>query len=220
MIQERIIEYLEWRGISKYRFYKDTGLSNGFLDKGGSIGTDKCERIISVYPDINIEWLITGRGSMLTPNTRCKQATSTINDQESEQPDSPVKQRMREYIVSLGVDKEAFYRLSGFPHGALDGDAVLTESMIAKFLSIYPELNSDWLLTGNGYMLKPNKLSEQRQDLISIPWMAYDEDGKYSPLHRESEFNKDLFIAYLDKKDSIIRELSEQIGRLKAKLEE
>ena len=65
MIQDRIIEYLEYKGISKYKFYKETGLSNGFLDKKGSIGADKCELIYSHYSDLNLEWLITGKGERL-----------------------------------------------------------------------------------------------------------------------------------------------------------
>lgn len=65
MIQERILQYLEYKGVSKYKFYQKTGLSNGFLDKNSSIGSEKCEIICSCYPDINLEWLITGKGKML-----------------------------------------------------------------------------------------------------------------------------------------------------------
>jgi hypothetical protein len=64
-IRERIIEYLLYKGISRYRFYKDTGLSNGFLDKYGSINSDNCEKICYCYPDINPEWLLIGKGEML-----------------------------------------------------------------------------------------------------------------------------------------------------------
>lgn len=64
-IVDRICKYLDVKGITRYRFYKDTGLSNGFLDKKGNIGSDKCERIIYLYPDINPEWLLTGQGEML-----------------------------------------------------------------------------------------------------------------------------------------------------------
>lgn len=64
-IRERIIEYLFFKGISRYRFYKETGLSNGFLDKTGSINSDNCEKICYCYPDLNPEWLLVGKGEML-----------------------------------------------------------------------------------------------------------------------------------------------------------
>jgi phage repressor protein C with HTH and peptisase S24 domain len=64
-IRNRIIKYIDYKGISKYRFYQDIGVSNGFLDKVGSIGSDKCEKISYQYPDINLIWLITGKGKML-----------------------------------------------------------------------------------------------------------------------------------------------------------
>ena len=64
-IRKRVIKYLKSKDISKYRFYRDTGFSNGFLDKYGGITSDNCERICYVYPDLNPEWLLTGKGEML-----------------------------------------------------------------------------------------------------------------------------------------------------------
>jgi len=62
---ERLLQFVEYKGISKYEFHKKNGLSNGFLDKSRAIGTDKCARILENYPEINPEWLIMGEGDML-----------------------------------------------------------------------------------------------------------------------------------------------------------
>jgi hypothetical protein len=64
-IKKRILIFLELHKISKYRFYKITGLSNGFLDKDGSTTTDKCELICKSFPEINPLWLLKGEGNML-----------------------------------------------------------------------------------------------------------------------------------------------------------
>ncbi|MDR3350912.1 MAG: hypothetical protein LBN98_04630 [Prevotellaceae bacterium] len=43
----------------------ETGVSNGVLDKKGSYSLDTIEKIITVYPEINLEWLLTGDGLMM-----------------------------------------------------------------------------------------------------------------------------------------------------------
>ncbi|MDO4225824.1 MAG: hypothetical protein Q4C75_08035 [Bergeyella zoohelcum] len=64
-IQERILQVLENKQITPYRFCKDLNLSMGYLDKRGAIGTDKYLKIIEYFSEINPEWLLTGKGSML-----------------------------------------------------------------------------------------------------------------------------------------------------------
>ncbi|MFA9212519.1 MAG: helix-turn-helix transcriptional regulator [Candidatus Methylacidiphilales bacterium] len=61
----RVLKYIELKNISKRDFYIKTGLSNGYLDKTSNIGSDKVEKIVSAYPDINVNWLVTGHGNML-----------------------------------------------------------------------------------------------------------------------------------------------------------
>jgi hypothetical protein len=63
--KSRLIDFLEFKKIKKSQFYKSTGLGNGFLDKNNNVNSDKIEIIASFYSDLNIEWLITGRGKML-----------------------------------------------------------------------------------------------------------------------------------------------------------
>jgi hypothetical protein len=64
-IRKRTLEFLAYKSLSRYRFYRITGLSNGFLDKEGAMTTDKCEKIFNSFPEVNPEWLLTGRGEML-----------------------------------------------------------------------------------------------------------------------------------------------------------
>lgn len=70
--KEKIKQFLEYKGISKNKFYVQTGLSVGFLDSGNSLGVDRLRTIVNIYPDLNIEWVVTGEGSM----TKTKQSTA------------------------------------------------------------------------------------------------------------------------------------------------
>ncbi|WP_208542498.1 hypothetical protein [Flavobacterium psychrophilum] len=62
---ERVNQYIDYKGISKYKFCKDLGFSNKFLDNSSNMGTDKACKILHHYPEINSEWLLTGNGTML-----------------------------------------------------------------------------------------------------------------------------------------------------------
>lgn len=62
---ERIVQFIEYKGITKYKFCKDLGFSNKFLDNSSNMGTDKAGKILHYYPEINPEWLLTGKGEML-----------------------------------------------------------------------------------------------------------------------------------------------------------
>ncbi|PQA92765.1 hypothetical protein SAMN05421796_11050 [Chryseobacterium piscicola] len=66
---DRILQIIDYKGITKSKFYKETGLSNGFLDKVKDIGVSKLDYILKAYPDININWLISGEGNMIKENT-------------------------------------------------------------------------------------------------------------------------------------------------------
>ena len=69
MIVRRIKQFIDAKGISIASFERSIGMSNASFGKsyknGGAIGSDKIENILSVYPDINPSWLLTGRGNML-----------------------------------------------------------------------------------------------------------------------------------------------------------
>ena len=71
MITERILKILDFKNVTKYKFCKDLGVSNAFLDKPREITTDKYANILDYFSDVNPEWLLTGKGEMLrNPNAQ------------------------------------------------------------------------------------------------------------------------------------------------------
>ena len=63
--KEKIKHYLDSKGVSKNKFYTQTGLSIGFLDSGKSLGADKIKTIINAFPDLSLEWLVMDIGDMI-----------------------------------------------------------------------------------------------------------------------------------------------------------
>lgn len=65
-VKERIKKFIQTQGITVIEFERTVSASNGYVNSiHKSIGIDKLNNIIEKYPILNIEWLLTGNGSML-----------------------------------------------------------------------------------------------------------------------------------------------------------
>ncbi|SBW08755.1 conserved hypothetical protein [uncultured Dysgonomonas sp.] len=64
MLKDRLLKYIDSKRITKSFFEKSIGAGNGYLSNVKTIGSDKLEDILNNYPDLDIEWLLTGRGNM------------------------------------------------------------------------------------------------------------------------------------------------------------
>jgi hypothetical protein len=88
---ERVKEYLSYKGVSKYKFYQVTGFSNKFLDNSSNMGTDRAEIIIRHYPDLNVTWLITGKGEMLRSDNVIYSENHTKGNSEVKESKAPYR---------------------------------------------------------------------------------------------------------------------------------
>lgn len=71
-IKKNIFYFIDYKGITKEEFYSKTGISSSNFkgtNRKSEIGGDKLIKILTIYPEINAEWLITGQGEMLKSNT-------------------------------------------------------------------------------------------------------------------------------------------------------
>jgi len=66
---DRLYQYLEHQNISAYAFEHACDLSNGYLGKQkkgkGTMGSEVLLKIQACFPELNIHWLLTGKGRML-----------------------------------------------------------------------------------------------------------------------------------------------------------
>jgi len=83
-IKTRITQYLNYKGISKYKFYKETGITRGILDQKNGISEENTARFIAYFPEVNIEWLITGNGEMLKADTYKQEGSIGIASEPTE----------------------------------------------------------------------------------------------------------------------------------------
>ena len=64
-IKQKILQYLDFKGISQYKFYQDTGVTRGVLAQNNGISEENIARFLDYYKDVSPEWLLTGNGKML-----------------------------------------------------------------------------------------------------------------------------------------------------------
>lgn len=83
------------------------------------------------------------------------------------------------YIEKKGITKYKFYQKTGITRGVLDQDTGMSEENIARFIAAFPEVSSDWLITGKGSMVRG---VEEGIDIVNYSDVEYKEDIKGIPL--------------------------------------
>jgi transcriptional regulator len=81
---------------------------------------------------------------------------------------SNIKERVLYISENKGITREKFFDDLGITYGNFKGKAkekALSSDVLAKIITKYPDINPEWLLTGNGKMLK----SEGATEVIKTP---------------------------------------------------
>lgn len=65
-VKERLIAFINYLGMSKNAFENACGLSTRYVSNiSASVSPDKLKQISLKFPELNVEWLLTGQGDML-----------------------------------------------------------------------------------------------------------------------------------------------------------
>lgn len=66
---DRLQKFMSYKGINDNKVTVNANLSNGQIGKakkdGKALNSDSIEKILNAYPDLNGDWLLTGRGEMI-----------------------------------------------------------------------------------------------------------------------------------------------------------
>ena len=80
LIKQNILQFIEYKGISKYQFYQLTGITRGVLDQNNGMSEENTAKFLAYHPEINTEWLLTGKGDMLKKYTSDHKNISVVNE--------------------------------------------------------------------------------------------------------------------------------------------
>ena len=64
-VNQKLLQYAEYKGISQRKFTQSLGLSEGVLRKGKNLGSGYLKNIKEKYHDLNMNWLLYDEGEMI-----------------------------------------------------------------------------------------------------------------------------------------------------------
>jgi hypothetical protein len=119
-VKDRVILFIDYKGISKNAFEKACGLSTRYVSNmRQSIQPDKVKNIALAFPELNTGWLLTGEGEMLksevaqsSKGDNSIQVTGTnvdmrnINQSKGSSDDTKRVKELEQRIEELTRDKE------------------------------------------------------------------------------------------------------------------
>lgn len=91
-IKDRIIKFIRYRGLRVKQFENICGLSNGYINsmrKG--FGREKLETVLSMFPELNRDWIVYGEGDMIKPNTQSSTIISGTGNINNNSINSPIE---------------------------------------------------------------------------------------------------------------------------------
>lgn len=192
MIVNRILQIIKYKGINKRKFYIETGLSNGFLDKVKDIGVSKIDHILNAYPEISVIWLITGRGKMLLNSVSDAEKDKVEEPSENIYLSASTKQQVPLYdintpngVTSLFQDSNQnpidFISIPNLPK--CDGAIRINGNSMHPIIKsgdivIYKNMNNiiENIFWGELYLV--SLMPDDSEELIMVKWIQKSEKGE------------------------------------------
>lgn len=115
---------------------------------------------------------------------------------------APIKQRILDYIENEGFVKKEFFAKTDLSPSNFKGEGRKSElggDKIAKILTLCPNINSDWLLTGRGEMLvseKPDAQPVKNYQKLGCPYFNVDFQGGFDLFYNNQTAIPEYFIDF------------------------
>ena len=107
-----------------------------------------------------------------------------------------VKGRLMDFLGHIGLDKSVFEREAGLANGFVDKtNSRMRKSSLNAISARFPQLNTDWLMTGQGEMLKDVPVSAvKEQDLVP---QLLDRIDKLIEIHERDASNLERLLSIM-----------------------
>lgn len=118
-IKERVMQFIEYKGITKNKFETECGLPKRYVSNiGNTIQSDVIKKIVLTYPEINVNWLVGLDEPMLRDNKETPHQNVTKDD---------LIEALRDHITTLKREVEELRREKSISDGY--GDLMAAEEI-------------------------------------------------------------------------------------------
>lgn len=139
-----------------------------------------------------------------------------------------LKEKILSFLSEMGIRKVDFFEKTGIQSSNFKGINVKSApggDMLVKILTIYPELSAEWLMRGEGGMLRNSENLFTKDLTESDPTKGQNYIPQTTPIEalttqESKKIDNNLPPSALSELVTTIREQAEEIGRLKARIEE
>lgn len=151
LIKQKILLYLAKIGVSDYEFYKKSGTTRGILTQNNGISEENLARFLAYAPEVNVEWLLTGRGEMLKTN---ETSSDTPADQQPSFSNKDTNKTRIAQENEQGIPLIPFSAMAG----ALTGEQSVLEYECERY--VVPAFSgADFLMPVKGNSMAPTYAS-------------------------------------------------------------
>ena len=106
---DRLKLFIKSKGLGQTKFEERVGFSRGYISKvKTSIGADKLSNIVEAFPDLNLDWLITGKGIMTNLSTQSApfgQKADTLEENSVEYKNKYLEILEENRVLRLEIEK-------------------------------------------------------------------------------------------------------------------
>lgn len=170
----RLKKYLRDNSITMTELSEMTGIPYNSITRmiNGESGmnSETLNKILDTLPTLNAEWLISGKGNYANVNKTLDKKSAIKNADVGS-----IGSRLKKVLEFKGMSYTEFAIKSEIHYNSvtrmMNSDMAMNSKTLSKVLSIFPDLNTRYLITGEGEMFKNENENEK------INFVSEESDG-------------------------------------------
>lgn len=149
-VQDRLNKFIAYVGLSVSQFEQTTGLGNGFVSNTNARMRNSSKKLILArFPELDIDWLMRGKGEMIKPNTNVINSSGN-NSANAINGNATIISETNEILNNIHIDdlfKEATSAI-------INNDDSMREYPIGAIIILKRLTDNNNIIWGNNYYIE------------------------------------------------------------------